>query len=84
MTPAINAGIDAVASALASWSPLFTSAALAALIGVGALRVRGLLLAVSTFAFALAASQYLYRQPLLSGDFTDRCRSARGRSSAST
>ena len=39
------------------------------LIGVGALRVRGLLLAVSTFAFALAASQYLYRRPILSGDF---------------
>ncbi|NUU23060.1 MAG: ATP-binding cassette domain-containing protein, partial [Streptomycetaceae bacterium] len=40
---------------------LFT-AALAALIGAGALRVRGLLLAVSTFAFAVAAEQYLYRR----------------------
>ncbi len=40
-------------------------AGLAALIGVGALRVRGLLLAVSTFAFAVAASQYLFRRPFL-------------------
>ena len=37
----------------------FVTAGLAALIGVGALRVRGLLLAVSTFAFAVAAQQYL-------------------------
>ncbi len=48
----------------------FASAALAALIGVGALRVRGLLLAVSTFAFSVAASQYLFRQPVLSDDLT--------------
>jgi ABC-type branched-subunit amino acid transport system ATPase component/branched-subunit amino acid ABC-type transport system permease component len=41
-------------------------AALAALIGIGALRVRGLLLAVSTFAFAVAASQYVFRRPFLS------------------
>ena len=42
------------------------TAGLAALIGVGALRVRGLLLAVSTFAFGLAASQYFYNRPILS------------------
>ncbi|HVN51575.1 MAG TPA: branched-chain amino acid ABC transporter permease/ATP-binding protein [Acidimicrobiales bacterium] len=47
------------------------TAALAALIGLGALRVRGLLLAVSTFAFAEAASQFLYNQPILSGGFTE-------------
>ncbi len=46
----------------------FATAGLAALIGVGALRVRGLLLAVSTFAFAVAAQQYLFRQPVLSDD----------------
>ncbi len=45
------------------------TAALAALIGLGALRVRGLFLAVSTFAFGLAASQYLYRRPILTGGF---------------
>jgi ABC-type branched-subunit amino acid transport system ATPase component/ABC-type branched-subunit amino acid transport system permease subunit len=48
----------------------FATAGLAALIGIGALRVRGLLLAVSTFAFAVAASQYLFRQPVLSDDLT--------------
>jgi ABC-type branched-subunit amino acid transport system ATPase component/ABC-type branched-subunit amino acid transport system permease subunit len=42
------------------------TAGLAALIGVGALRVRGLLLAVSTFAFGVAASQYFYLRPILS------------------
>ncbi|MDO9174986.1 MAG: ABC transporter, partial [Actinomycetota bacterium] len=44
------------------------TALLAAVIGVGALRVNGLLLAVVTFAFGTAATQYLYRRPLLSDD----------------
>jgi ABC-type branched-subunit amino acid transport system ATPase component/ABC-type branched-subunit amino acid transport system permease subunit len=43
------------------------TAGLAVLIGVGALRVRGLLLAVSTFAFGVTAVAYFYRQPFLSG-----------------
>ena len=43
------------------------AAASATAIGVGALRVKGLLLAVTTFAFALAAQQYIYRRPVLSG-----------------
>ncbi|NUP30819.1 MAG: ATP-binding cassette domain-containing protein [Streptomycetaceae bacterium] len=38
------------------------TAALAALIGAGALRVRGLLLAVSTAAFAVACAQWAYTQ----------------------
>ena len=41
-------------------------AASAAVIGLGALRVKGLLLAVTTFAFAMAAQQYFYRLPILS------------------
>lgn len=44
------------------------SGAIAAAVGVGSLRVRGLDLAVTTFVFALAAQQYLFRRPLLSGD----------------
>lgn len=44
------------------------TAALAVAIGAGALRVRGLLLAVTTFAFGLAAQQYLYRRPVFVGD----------------
>jgi ABC-type branched-subunit amino acid transport system ATPase component/ABC-type branched-subunit amino acid transport system permease subunit len=53
------------------WLSILISAAstavLAALIGVGSLRVRGLLLAVTTFAFALAAQQYFYNRPILNG-----------------
>lgn len=45
----------------------FITAGIAALIGAGSLRVRGLLLAVVTFVFAVMAQQYLYRQPILSG-----------------
>jgi ABC-type branched-subunit amino acid transport system ATPase component/ABC-type branched-subunit amino acid transport system permease subunit len=41
--------------------------AVAAVIGLGALRVRGLLLAVSTFIFAIAAQLYLFRRPFFSG-----------------
>jgi ABC-type branched-subunit amino acid transport system ATPase component/ABC-type branched-subunit amino acid transport system permease subunit len=51
------------------WS-LILGAAIACLvavaIGVGALRVRGLLLAVSTLAFAIAAEDYIFRRPILS------------------
>jgi ABC-type branched-subunit amino acid transport system ATPase component/ABC-type branched-subunit amino acid transport system permease subunit len=43
------------------------TAAVAAVIGIGSLRVRGLLLAVSTFAFGLAAQQYFYNRPILNG-----------------
>ncbi|MEM1333325.1 MAG: branched-chain amino acid ABC transporter permease/ATP-binding protein [Actinomycetota bacterium] len=43
------------------------TAILAALTGITALRVRGLMLAVSTFAFAIAAESYLYERPFLSG-----------------
>jgi ABC-type branched-subunit amino acid transport system ATPase component/ABC-type branched-subunit amino acid transport system permease subunit len=48
------------------WSVLagaVVAAAVAALVGVGALRVRGLLLAISTLAFAIAAELYLFRRP---------------------
>ena len=50
----------------------------AAVIGLGALRVKGLLLAVSTFAFALAASQYIYRRPVLSGGYNQSVPFRRG------
>jgi ABC-type branched-subunit amino acid transport system ATPase component/ABC-type branched-subunit amino acid transport system permease subunit len=39
---------------------------LAAAVGVGALRVRGLLLAVTTLAFAIAAQDYIFPLPILS------------------
>ena len=47
------------------------TAVLAAVVGVGSLRVRGLYLAVVTFAFALAAQQYFYPLPFFSGESTD-------------
>lgn len=41
-------------------------AAMAVVIGLGALRVRGLRLAVTTFVFAVAAQQYIYKIPMFS------------------
>ena len=41
-------------------------AGMAVAIGLGALRVRGLRLAVTTFVFAIAAQQYLYKIPMFS------------------
>ena len=40
---------------------------LAVLVGTGALRVKGLLLAISTMAFAIAAQDYLFGRPIFSG-----------------
>ncbi len=47
------------------------SAVLAAILGLGSLRVRGLYLAVVTFTFALAAQQYFFSLPILSGQSSD-------------
>jgi ABC-type branched-subunit amino acid transport system ATPase component/ABC-type branched-subunit amino acid transport system permease subunit len=69
--PALPWGLSILAGALCS-------AVVAVLVGLGALRVRGLLLAVSTFAFALAAQQYLYRRPLLSDNRTSSVPFERG------
>lgn len=41
-------------------------AGMAVVIGLGALRVRGLRLAVTTFVFAVAAQQYIYKIPMFS------------------
>ena len=40
---------------------------LAVLVGTGALRVKGLLLAISTMAFAIAAESYLFGRPIFTG-----------------
>ena len=58
------AGAPFVASILLA--TLFT-ALVASIIGAGALRVRGLMLAVSTFAFSIASTQYLFRRPFFTG-----------------
>ncbi len=39
----------------------------AVLVGAGALRVKGLLLAISTMAFAIAAQSYLFSRPIFTG-----------------
>jgi ABC-type branched-subunit amino acid transport system ATPase component/branched-subunit amino acid ABC-type transport system permease component len=44
----------------------FVAGALAGIIGLGSLRVRGLSLAVTTFVFAIAAQQYIYRREFFS------------------
>jgi ABC-type branched-subunit amino acid transport system ATPase component/ABC-type branched-subunit amino acid transport system permease subunit len=41
--------------------------AVAVAVGAGALRVKGLLLAISTLAFAIAAEQYIFARPIFSG-----------------
>ncbi len=43
------------------------SSMVAAAVGAGALRVRGLLLAISTMAFAIAAEVYIFPRPILVG-----------------
>jgi ABC-type branched-subunit amino acid transport system ATPase component/ABC-type branched-subunit amino acid transport system permease subunit len=52
-----------------AWATGIT-AIVAVLIGIGALRVRGLLLAVITLAFAVSAEKFFFRRPFLSGDST--------------
>ena len=42
----------------------------AVLVGIGALRVRGLLLAISTLAFAIAAQVYLFSRPIFTAGFS--------------
>ncbi len=54
------------------------SAGFAVLVGIGALRVRGLLLAVGTSAFAIACQAYIFRRPILSGDGGSTVRLKRG------
>ncbi|HEY2429360.1 MAG TPA: branched-chain amino acid ABC transporter permease/ATP-binding protein [Acidimicrobiales bacterium] len=46
------------------------AAVTATLVGIGALRVRGLLLAASTLAFAIAAVDYIFSRPIFSQDGT--------------
>jgi ABC-type branched-subunit amino acid transport system ATPase component/ABC-type branched-subunit amino acid transport system permease subunit len=68
-TRVVKAGVVPLAFAPSVALAALVCAGVAALVGLGALRVRGLFLAVSTFAFGLAASQYLYDRPILRDDF---------------
>jgi ABC-type branched-subunit amino acid transport system ATPase component/ABC-type branched-subunit amino acid transport system permease subunit len=68
-TRILKAGIEPLPAGPAIVLAVVITAALAALIGLTALRAQGLMLAVSTFAFGLAATQYLYQRPVLNGGF---------------
>ncbi|MFN6119350.1 MAG: ABC transporter permease subunit [Actinomycetes bacterium] len=67
-----TAGLEPLPWELAVLLASLATTLLAVVIGAGALRVRGLLLAVSTYVFAHAAVQYLYRRPLLTGNQRER------------
>jgi ABC-type branched-subunit amino acid transport system ATPase component/ABC-type branched-subunit amino acid transport system permease subunit len=64
----VDVHLDPLPFGLSILIAVFLSAGVAVIVGAGSLRVRGLMLAVTTFVFAVAAQQYFYRQPLLSGD----------------
>jgi ABC-type branched-subunit amino acid transport system ATPase component/ABC-type branched-subunit amino acid transport system permease subunit len=63
---------------LAMLAAAVSTAALAALVGLGALRVRGLMLGVSTFAFGLACQQYLFARPIFTAGFVSSVPFERG------
>ena len=54
------------------------AAVTAVLVGLGALRVRGLMLAVTTFSFGLAAQQFLFQRPFFSDERSSSVRFDRG------
>jgi ABC-type branched-subunit amino acid transport system ATPase component/ABC-type branched-subunit amino acid transport system permease subunit len=66
-TRLVRAGIRPLPFPLALLVAVVATAAIAALVGLTSLRTRGLLLAVTTLAFALAAGQYLFRRPIFTG-----------------
>ncbi len=68
-TRILKAGIEPLPTGPAIILAVLITAGLAALVGLTALRAQGLMLAVSTFAFGLAASQYMYQRPILNGGF---------------
>jgi ABC-type branched-subunit amino acid transport system ATPase component/ABC-type branched-subunit amino acid transport system permease subunit len=56
---------------LAIAATTLATALLAIVLGIGSLRVKGLQLAIVTFVFAIAAQQYFFTLPILSGASTD-------------
>ncbi len=65
----LRAGIDPLPTGVSIMLAVLVTAGIATLVGLSALRAQGLLLAVSTFAFGLAATQYLYNRPILNGGY---------------
>jgi ABC-type branched-subunit amino acid transport system ATPase component/branched-subunit amino acid ABC-type transport system permease component len=63
----VDLDLQPVPFALSILIAALLTAGLAVVVGAGSLRVRGLMLAVTTFVFGVTAQLYFYRQPLLSG-----------------
>jgi ABC-type branched-subunit amino acid transport system ATPase component/ABC-type branched-subunit amino acid transport system permease subunit len=66
-THRIDINVPHLSPAVAILVMTLVCASIAVFIGAGALRAPGLFLAVVTFTFALAAEQYVYQRPFLSG-----------------
>ena len=64
---------------LAILAATLATGAIAAAVGLGALRVRGLLLGVSTFVFAIACQQYLFARPFFTAGARSSVPFERGR-----
>jgi ABC-type branched-subunit amino acid transport system ATPase component/ABC-type branched-subunit amino acid transport system permease subunit len=69
-TRLIRGSLPAVPFPLAILLGAVIASVTATLVGIGALRVRGLLLAASTLAFAIAAQDYIFARPIFSRDGT--------------
>jgi len=66
-TRVIRGSIPKVPFVAALFLGAIVACLVAVAVGAGALRVKGLLLAISTLAFAIAAEQYIFAQPLFAG-----------------
>jgi ABC-type branched-subunit amino acid transport system ATPase component/ABC-type branched-subunit amino acid transport system permease subunit len=69
-TRIINGSIGGISFPYAILLGAAFASLVAVLVGIGALRVRGLLLAVSTLAFAIAAQVYLFQRPFFTAGFS--------------
>jgi ABC-type branched-subunit amino acid transport system ATPase component/ABC-type branched-subunit amino acid transport system permease subunit len=66
-TRIIHGGLKGVPFGVAVLLGATVACVVAVIVGVGALRVKGLLLAISTFAFAVACEEYIFARPIFSG-----------------
>jgi ABC-type branched-subunit amino acid transport system ATPase component/ABC-type branched-subunit amino acid transport system permease subunit len=66
----INGSIGGISFPYAMLLGACFASLVAVVVGIGALRVRGLLLAVSTLAFAIAAEVYLFHRPIFTAGFS--------------
>jgi ABC-type branched-subunit amino acid transport system ATPase component/ABC-type branched-subunit amino acid transport system permease subunit len=66
-TRLVHGSIPRLPFVVAIFAGAAVACATAVAVGIGALRVKGLLLAISTMAFAIAASQYIFYRPFFTG-----------------